>query len=534
MTVEGIMFRILVSDKLEKEGLDILTAAKELQVDCKFGIPAAELKSIIQDYDAVIVRSGTQITADILEHAAKLKVIGRAGVGLDNVDLEAATRKGIVVMNTPAGNTTSTAEHTMSMIMALSRNIAQAVASVKAGKWERSKFNGVELYGKTLGIIGLGRIGSTVAKMAQGFGMKTIGYDPFLSAEIAAKNGIQLAELDTIYKTADYITVHIPKTDETTNMIGTAQIGLMKPSVRLINCARGGIIDEQALIQALKEKRVAGAALDVYVAEPPDFSSELFKFDHCITTPHLGASTSEAQVNVAIEIAQAVRDALLGAGIRNAANFPSLSAEAYKGVEPYLNLAERMGKFAGQLVQGRFSAVKVIYSGTVTKQKTAAITMAMAKGILAPMLGDTVNSINAMNMMKDRGINIQEVVSNDEGEYVNSIALEIATDKESFGMLGTLTSNKQPRIVKINNVYIEATPAGHMLFINNNDKPGIVGAIGTILAGAHINIAGITLGRENQQGVAVSVVNVDSEIPESVLNQMRQTKNILFAKAIKV
>jgi D-3-phosphoglycerate dehydrogenase / 2-oxoglutarate reductase len=528
------MFKILVSDKLEKEGLDILTAEKNFQVDCKFGLPAAELKTIIKDYDAMIVRSGTQVTAEIIEAADKLKVIGRAGVGLDNVDLPAATKKGIVAMNTPAGNTTSTAEHTMSMILALSRSIPQAVASVKSSKWERSKFVGVELYGKTLGIIGLGRIGSTVAKMAQGFGMKIIGYDPYLSAAIAAKNGIELTDLDTIYKNADYITVHIPKTDETTNMISDKQIALMKKSVRLVNCARGGIIDEKALTQALKDKRIAGAALDVYDVEPPDFSLELFKLDNCITTPHLGASTSEAQVNVAIEIAHAVKDALLGHGIRNAANFPSLSAEAYKGVEPYLNLAERMGKFAGQLVQGRVSAVKITYSGTVTKQSVAAITMALAKGVLAPVLGETVNTINAMNMMKDRGINIQEIVSNDASEYVNLIALDITTDKETFSLWGTLTSNKQPRIVKINNVYMEAVPAGHMLFINNNDKPGIVGAIGTILAGAQINIAGITLGRENQQGVAVSVVNVDSEIPEAVMGQLRQTKNILFAKTIKV
>lgn len=528
------MFKVLISDKLEKEGLDILTSEKNISVDCKFGIPAAELKTIIGDYDALIVRSGTQVTADIIGSAGKLKVIGRAGVGLDNVDLPAATKKGIVAMNTPAGNTTSTAEHTMSMILALSRNIAQAVASVKAGKWERAKFTGVEIYGKTLGIIGLGRIGSTVAKMAQGFGMKTIGYDPFLSAEIAAKNGIALTDLETIYKTADYITVHIPKTDETTNMIGEKQIALMKKSVRLINCARGGIIDEKALATALKDKRIAGAALDVYDVEPPDFSLELFKLDNCLTTPHLGASTSEAQVNVAIEIAHAVKDALLGRGIRNAANFPSLSEEAYKGVEPYLNLGERMGKFAGQLVQGRVSSVQVTYSGSVTKQNIKAVTMAIAKGILTPVLGEGVNTINALNMMKDRGVNIAEVSSNVEGEYVNSIAIDISTDKENVSLLGTLTSNKQPRIVKINNVYVEAIPAGHMLFINNNDKPGIIGAIGTILAQANINIAGITLGRENQQGVAVSVVNVDGEIPDKVIEQLRQTKNILFVKTIKV
>ena len=528
------MFKILVSDKLEKEGLDILTADKNFQVDCKFGIPAAELKSVIKDYDALIVRSGTQVTAEIIEGAHKLKVIGRAGVGLDNVDLSAATKKGVVAMNTPAGNTTSTAEHTFSLIMALSRNIPQAVASLKAGKWERSKFTGVELYGKTLGVIGLGRIGTTVAKMAQAFGMVTIGYDPYLSAEIAAKNGIKLVELDEIYKTADYITVHIPKTDETGNMIGEKQIALMKRNVRLINCARGGIIEETALIKALQDKRIAGAALDVFDVEPPDFNSPLFKLDNCVTTPHLGASTSEAQVNVAVEIAQAVKDALLGHGIRNAANFPSLSAEAYKAIEPYLDLADRMGKFSGQLVQGRIKEIKITYSGALAKEKVSAVTMALAKGLLTPILGETVNTINALNMMKDRGINIQEIVSSQEGEYVNAIALDIVTDKDPFSLLGTLSSNKQPRIVKINSVYVEAIPSGHMLYINNNDKPGIIGAIGTILAQANINIAGITLGRENQQGVAVSVVNVDGEIPENVILALRQTKNILFVKTIKV
>jgi len=528
------MFKILVSDKLEKEGLDILTADKNFTVDCKFGISPDELKKIIKDYDALIVRSGTQVTAEIIEAADKLKVIGRAGVGLDNVDLTAATQKGIVAMNTPAGNTTSTAEHTMSLIMALSRNIPQAVASLKSGKWERSKFTGIELNGKILGIVGLGRIGSTVAKMAQAFGMVTIGYDPYLSLEIAAKNGIKMVELDEIYKTADYITVHIPKTDETTHMISTEQIALMKKTVRIINCARGGIIDEAALIKALQDKRIAGAALDVYETEPPDFQSPLLKLDNCVVTPHLGASTSEAQLNVAIEIANAVKDALSGAGIRNAANFPSLSAEAFKAVEPYLSLGERMGQFAGQLVQGRIREVVITYSGAVAKEKVTAVTMALAKGILTPILEEGVNTINALNMMKERGINIKEIISSEEGEYVNAIALDIATEKEPFSLLGTLSSNKQPRIVKINNVYVEASPFGHMLFINNNDKPGIVGAIGTILASANINIAGITLGRENQQGVAVSVVNVDSEIPESVIEKLRKTKNILFVKTIKV
>jgi D-3-phosphoglycerate dehydrogenase len=528
------MFKILISDKLEKEGLDILTADKRFTVDCKFGITADELQKIIKDYDALIVRSGTQVTSQIIDAAHRLKVIGRAGVGLDNVDLSAATKKGIVAMNTPAGNTTSTAEQTMSLIMSLARNIPQAVASLKAGKWERSKFTGVELYGKVLGIVGLGRIGSTVAKMAHAFGMVTLGYDPYLSAEIAAKNGIKLVDLNEIYKTSDFITVHIPKTDETTHMIGDEQIALMKKTVRLVNCARGGIIEESALIKALQEKRIAGAAIDVYEVEPPDFNSPLFKMDNCITTPHLGASTSEAQLNVAIEIAQAVRDALSGAGIRNAANFPSLSSESFKVIEPYLGLAERMGKFAGQLVQGRISEVTITYSGAIAQEKVTAVTMALSYGLLTPILGEGVNTISALNMMKERGINIKEIISNQEGEYVNAITLDITTDKEPFSLLGTLSSNKQPRIVKINNVYVETVPEGHMLFINNNDKPGIVGAIGTLLAADNINIAGITLGRENQQGVAVSVVNVDSEIPETLIEKLRKTKNILFVKAIKV
>ena len=328
--------------------------------------------------------------------------------------------------------------------------------------------------------------------------------------------------------------MHIPKTEETTHMIGEAQIALMKKTVRLINCARGGIIEESALIKALQEKRIAGAALDVYEVEPPDFQSPLFKLDNCITTPHLGASTSEAQLNVAIEIAHAVKDALSGAGIRNAANFPSLTLEAYKVVEPYLSLAERMGKFAGQLIQGRVSEVTITYSGAVAQEKVTAVTMALSHGLLSPILGEGVNTINALDMMKERGVKIREIISSQEGEYVNAIALDITTDKEPFSLLGTLSSNKQPRIVKINNVYVETVPQGHMLFINNNDKPGIVGAIGTILAAENINIAGITLGRENQQGIAVSVVNVDSEIPESVIEKLRNMKNILFVKSIKV
>lgn len=526
--------KILVSDKLAQEGIDILKATSGFTVDCKYGLTPEELKKTIKGYDALIIRSGTQVTADILEAADKLRVIGRAGVGLDNVDLKAATKRGIVAMNTPVGNTTSTAEHTMSLILSLARRIPQACASLKSGKWERSKFDGVELYGKTLGIIGLGRIGSTVGRMAKSFGMKVIAYDPYLSAEVAAKMGVETRELNDLLKEADFITIHIPKSSDTKYLISDKEFGLMKKTVRIVNCARGGIIDETALAKALKEGKIAGCALDVFEHEPPAADLPLFKFDNCVVTPHLGASTSEAQVNVAIEIAEAVRNALLGRGIVNAANFPSVGAEEYKILEPYIDLAERMGKFAGQLIKGGIKEIRVTYSGVVTKQKVTPVTMGLVYGLLSHIMGETVNMINAVDLARERGINVQEIQSSKEEEFVNLVNVEIVASQETFTVWGTLSGNHQPRIVRINSVYVEAIPTGYMLFINNNDKPGIVGAIGTMLAEAQINIAGITLGRESQGGLAVSVVNVDREVPEQTLKKIRETKNILFAKLIKV
>lgn len=526
--------KILISDKLAEEGIAILKAVKEFEVDCKYGLTPEELKAVIKDYDGLIIRSATNVTADILEAADNLKVIGRAGVGLDNVDLKAATKKGVVAMNTPAGNTTSTAEHTMSMILALSRNIPQACASMKAGKWDRNKFSGVELYGKKLGIIGFGRIGSTVARFAKAFGVEILAYDPFLSKEVAGKQGVQMVELAELLKAADYITVHIPKSDETQNLISDKEFGLMKKTVRVINCARGGIINEDALTRALETGRIAGCALDVFEQEPPSPDSPLLKFDNCVLTPHLGASTSEAQINVAIEIAETVRNALLGKGISNAANFPSVDAEAYKVLEPYINLAFRIGKFAGQLVKGRTSEVRMTYSGVVSNYKIAPVSLALINGLLKPILGENVNFINALDLAKERGINVQEIKSNKEEEFVNCLKLEIITDQATFGIWGTLSGNKQPRIVKINDVYVEAQPHDYMLFINNADKPGLIGAIGTILAEAKINIAGISLGREAQDGVAVSVVNVDSKVPDAAIEKLKATKDILYIKLLKV
>lgn len=526
--------KILISDKLANEGVDILKAVDGMTVDCKTGLSPEELKAIIKEYDALIIRSGTTVTADIIEAADKLKFIGRAGVGLDNVDLKAATKKGIVAMNTPAGNTTSTAEQTMSLILSLARNIPQAYASMRAKRWDRAKFKGVELRGKILGVVGFGRIGSTVASFAKAFGMEPIVFDPFLSEEVAQQKGVRMVELETLLKESDYITLHIPKTAETKNLISDKEFELMKPDARLINCARGGIVNEAALIKALEAKRIAGCALDVYESEPPDFSSKLFELDNCITTPHLGASTSEAQINVAIEIAETIRDAMTGKGIVNAANFPSVDAQTYKVLSPYIDLGLKVGTFAGQLVKGRMQAVKIIYSGVPTEYKTASVTLSVINGLLKPLLGDSVNFINALDLAKERAINVQDVKCTKETEFLNCLQLEITTDQETFVLVGTLSSNQQPRIVKVNNIYVEAVPDGNMLVINNNDKPGMVGAVGSILAQANINIASITFGREAAGGIALSVVNTDTEIPEATLIKLKEVDDILFVKQLKV
>lgn len=526
--------KILVSDPLSEEGLKILKEVKEFQVDVKTDLKPDALKEEIKNYDALIVRSATKVTKDIISAAQNLKVIGRAGVGLDNVDLEAATQKGIIVMNTPGGNTISTAEHTMSMILSLSRNIPQANISTKKGEWKRSKFMGVELYGKVLGIVGLGRIGTEVAKRSISFGMKVLAYDPFLSREIAESLGIEVAELKDLLARSDYITVHTPLTDETRHMISTEAFGLMKQGVRVINCARGGIIDEAALLSSLKEGKVAAAAMDVFEKEPLAPDSEMLKMDNVIVTPHLGASTEEAQVNVAIEVAEIVRDALLGKGIRNAANYPCLEAEVCNFLEPYINLTEKLGIFSSQLVEGRFKELNISYSGDITQYDLSPLTMSLVKGILSPILKETVNFINATSLAKERGIKIQEAKTSKEEEFVNLVQLEVKTDKETRTVSGTLSANKQPRIVKIDDYYVEVSPVGEMIMIQNQDKPGIIGNLGTLVGKHNINIAAMTFGREKQGGKAITILNVDSTVSPELLDKIKKTENILAVKVIRL
>lgn len=527
------MIKVLVSDVLSEEGLKVFNDSQELTVDVKTDLKPDALKEIIKDYDGLVVRSATKVTKEIIEAAKKLKVIGRAGVGLDNVDLGAATQKGIIVMNTPAGNTISTAEHTVSMILALSRNIAQANASMKKGEWKRSKFMGVELYNKVLGIVGFGRIGSEVAKRALSFGMKVLAFDPFLSVQVAQNMGVEMAELKRVLQESDYITVHTPLTDETRHMLSDKEFGMMKKGVRIINCARGGIIDEPALVKAVQEGKVAGAAMDVFESEPLSADNELLKLDNVITTPHLGASTEEAQVNVAIEVAEIVRDALLGRGIRNAANYPCLDAEVCKILNPYINLGEKLGMFAGQLVEGRFQELVISYSGQISKYDLSPVTMSLAKGILTPILKETVNFVNGVSLLKERGIKLLESKSAQEGEFVNLIQLEVKTDKETKSIFGTLSGNKQPRIVKIDDYYLDLYPAGEMVFIRNLDKPGLIGNLGTLMGKNGINIAAMALGRNKPGDKAISVWSVDNQVNPEIQEKIKQLENILTVKVIR-
>jgi len=528
------MFKILVSDPLAQEGVNILKKVKEFQVDVKHKLPPEELKKIIKEYDCLLVRSETKVTKDIIEAADNLKVIGRAGVGLDNVDLQAASKRGIIVMNTPGGNTMSTAEHAVSLMLSLSRNIPQADVSVKKGEWERKKFMGAEVYGKTLGIIGLGRIGTEVAKRAIAFGMKVIAYDPFLSLDKAKELGIESGELNIIFEKADYITVHSPLTEETKHIINKKAVEKMKRGVRIINCARGGIIDEAAVLEGINSGKIAGAAFDVYEKEPPLKDNPLFKCDKVVLTPHLGASTEEAQINVAVEIADSARDALLGCGIRNAVNVPCVDFELYKILQPYINLGEKIGALVSQLSKGRTQEIQIKYSGDVVRYNLSLITVAVVKGVLTPVLQETVNYVNSLIVAKERGIKVEEMKGTDLEEYSSLISVEIKTDAGVRAVSGTLFTKKDARIVKIDEFHVDAIPEGYMIVAHNNDVPGIIGIMGTLLGNRNINIATMTFGREKPGGKTLSVLNVDSLVPEDVLNEIRKAKNILDATLIKL
>jgi D-3-phosphoglycerate dehydrogenase len=525
--------KVLVSDSISPKGVEILKKAG-LQVDVKTGLKSEELKAIIGEYDALIIRSATKVTAEIIEAADKLKVIGRAGTGVDNVDKVAATKKGIVVMNTPGGNTITTAEHTIAMLFSLARRIPQATASMKAGKWEKKKFMGVELYNKTLGIIGLGRIGSEVAKRMQCMGMNVLAYDPFLSDEKAEELGIIKTDLDRLFTESDFITIHTPLTAETKYLINKDTIAKMKNGVYIINCARGGIVNEKDLYEAIQSGKVAGAALDVFEKEPPEEGYPLIADDRVICTPHLGASTVEAQENVAVAIAEQVVDYLINGTIRNAVNFPSIPFDQVPLIRPYLVLLERMGSFVSQIFTKSIKQVQIEYLGEISDLNTQALTAAALKGILDPILGEPVNYVNASFIAKERGIEVKEIKGKEAGDYQSLVRIILIGKDDKAVIAGTLLSRKDPRIVQINDISMEIIPEGNMIFMRNWDRPGVIGNIGTLLGQNNINIGHMHFGRKEAGGIAFSVISIDAPLTEEIIDRIKKLPNILEVKPVYI
>lgn len=527
-------YKVLVSDALSEQGLDRLHASADLEVDVRPGLKSEELLRAIPAYQGLIIRSGTKVTKEVIAAATNLRVVGRAGIGVDNVDVEAATKRGIVVMNTPGGNNVTTAEHAISLMLALARNIPQANASLKSGQWKREKFTGSEICNKVLGVIGLGNIGAIVAERALGLKMQVLAYDPFVSPEAAAKMRIELATLDDLYARSDFITVHTPLTKETRGLIAAPAFAKMKKGVRLINCARGGIIDEAALCQAITDGRVAGAALDVFVEEPPPADHPLLQLDQVICTPHLGAATDEAQINVAIAIADQVANFLTQGVIQNAVNFPSMTSKVLAILQPYILLGEKLGGFLAQLSSAAPLEVQVEYSGDIVDYDVAPATAAVLRGLLSPFLETPVNYVNAPHLARERGIRVVEARSSKPSDFLNSITVRVSDTHGVHTVEGAVFSNKAVRLVRVDDFYLEAVLDGHILVLNNHDVPGVVGAVGTLLGERGINIAGLELGRERVGGMAISLIHVDGQVAPEILAELRTLAPVVSAQQIKL
>jgi D-3-phosphoglycerate dehydrogenase len=516
--------RVLVADQLSPAAVTIFKE-RGIDADVKVGLSKEELEKVIADYDGLAVRSATKATEKVIAAASKLKVIGRAGIGVDNIDVKAATAKGIIVMNTPFGNSITTAEHAISLMMALARQIPEADRSTHAGKWEKSKFLGVEVFGKTLGIIGCGNVGSIVADRAIGLKMKVIAYDPFLSQERAMELGVEKVELDDLLQRADVITLHTPLTDRPRNIIDAAALAKTRRGVRIVNCARGGLVDERALVAALKSGDVAGAALDVFEIEPAK-ESALFEFANVICTPHLGASTSEAQENVALQIAEQMSDYLLKGAISNAVNFPNISGEVAPRLHPWVKLADQLGSFAGQLTQTSIHGIRIEYSGEVATLNTKPLTATALAAVLRPSLSD-VNMVSAAVSAKERGIVLEEVTRSQEGAFESYIRLTVKADEFDRSVAGTVFSDGRPRIIQVRDINMEFELAPRMLFIRNFDKPGFIGAFGKLMGEAGLNIATLNLGRDKPGGDAICMVAVDEQVPEEVLAKVRALPQVV-------
>ncbi|MGP1257056.1 MAG: phosphoglycerate dehydrogenase [Kiloniellales bacterium] len=526
------MPKVLIADKLSPLAVEVFQQ-RGLDVDFEVGLSPDELKARAGSYDGIAVRSATKLTAEILETGAagKLKVTGRAGIGVDNIDVEAATGHGVVVMNTPYGNATTTAEHTVALMFALARQIPAADTSTQAGKWEKSRFMGMELTGKTLGLIGCGNIGSIVAERALGLRMKVAAYDPFLSNDRAIDLGVEKVELDELLRRADVITLHVPMNDQTRGIIDATALAKCKKGVRIINCARGGLVVEADLKAALESGQVAGAALDVFEIEPAK-ENALFGLPNLVCTPHLGASTNEAQENVAVQIAEQMSDYLLSGAVTNAINMPSLTAEDAKRLGPYMKLAEQLGSFAGQLTRTGLQSVTIEYEGHVAELNTRPLTQAALTGLLRPML-DSVNMVNAPVLARQRDIELREVKDETPGDYQTLIRLTVKTDRQERAVSGTLFSGDKPRIVEIKGIQIEAQLSPHMLYTTNDDKPGVIGALTGLLAEESINIASFHLGRNAPGGDAIALIELDEAMTGETLDKVRDLPSITRAELLQ-
>ena len=526
-------FNVLLLDGIDPAGVEFLRKTGSINPIVHDRISREKLLELVSEADGIIVRSATVVDKELMQKAPRLRVVGRAGVGVDNVDIDTATERGILVMNSPGGSTTTTAEHAIAMLFALARSIPQAYLSLKGGKWEKSRFKGTEITGKTLGVVGLGRIGSEVARKCQAMGMNVIAYDPFINPDTPLSSGLVLVGLEEVWEKADFITFHVPLSDETRNLVDKKSIARMKDGVRLINCARGGIINEADLADALKSGKVAGAALDVFETEP-NTSTPLLAQENFIATPHLGASTLEAQRKVSEDICRQVSDFLLKRAVLGALNFPQLDAGQVERYQHFVDLAGRMASFIGQIADGRIQSVALRYSGEVCEMNLNYLTSVVVQRLLSRTLREGVNLVNAGHVARLRGIKVQETRVEIPENYTNLITIEIRTDLETHRVSGTVFTDRMPRIVNVDGFSLEVIPRGHMVYFSNNDKPGVIGNIGTVMGQSSVNIAGMQLGRDEEGGRALALLLVDNPVSPEVIQRLLKLENVLTAKALKV
>lgn len=527
------MPRVLVSDPVAEGGMEILRQQPDMEVDVRLKLPEEEIIAIIPAYDALVVRSETKVTRRIIEAGSNLKIIGRAGVGVDNIDVEAATEKGILVVNAPEGNTIAATEHTIGLMLAMARNIPQASSLLKQGIWERKKFTGVELRDKVLGIIGLGKIGSEVAKRAKALQMRVLAYDPYVTEEKARALGVEVKELAEVLAEADFITVHLPLTPETRHLIGRREIAMMKDGVRLLNVARGGIIDEEALYEALQSGKVAGAAIDVFEKEPAT-DSPLMQLDTVVATPHLGASTTEAQVNVAVEVAGDIIRALAGEPVKNPVNIPVVKPELQAVLSPYFDLLEKLGQLATQVAGGRTGEIELQYNGELAAYDVGPLTNTFLKGYLRPALGDDVNYVNAPVLARTRGIRVAEHKSVEMLDYPNLISVKVVTDHGTRSLAGTLTGRGEPHLVSLDGYRVDAVLEGHLLVIPHLDRPRIIGPVASKIGEYNVNIAGMQVGRKEVGGQAVMLLAIDDAVPPRALEEIARVDGVLGVMEVDI